>query len=98
VIAISNKDARLHADELGTAYNDTLPDDLKARFPSLTKIYEQISDCLHSGKTDGELFAKSASESEEHFEARRLFKQDAEDKNREAKAKEKQSRTEIAEN
>jgi hypothetical protein len=94
-IKVSNKKSQRHADELGTAYSASLPADFKVRFPSLTKIYEQISDCLHSGKADGELFVKSASEIEEHFEARRLYKQDAVDKEREAETKEKQSTTEI---
>jgi hypothetical protein len=84
VLATSNKDSRLHADELGDAYNTTLPDDLKTRFPSLSKIYEQISDRLHSATADAELFAKAANDIIEHFDARRLFKQDAEDERREA--------------
>jgi hypothetical protein len=95
-IKVSNNKSQLHADELGTAYNASLPADFKVRFPSLSKIYEEISDRLHTATADGELFAKATSDIIEHFDARQLYKQDAEDKDREAETKEKQSRKEIA--
>jgi len=84
VIALSGKNPRLYADELGDAYNNTLPNDFKSRFPSLKKIYDEISDRLHSATADDGLFTKAASDIVEHFQARRLFKQDAEDERRAA--------------
>ena len=82
MLVVSNEDSRLDADKLGTAYNAILPHDFKTRFPSLSKIYEQISDCLHNAKPDDQVFAKAADEIINHFDARQLFKQDAEDERR----------------
>jgi hypothetical protein len=92
VLEIPNKDSRLHADELAKAYNAILPEDFKNRFPSLGKIYDQISDCLHNATPDGEVFAKAANNILEHFDARRLFKQDAEEERRVKKPDEKKVR------
>ncbi len=82
VLVVSDKDSRLYADKLGDAYNDVLPHEFKERFPSLSKIYEEISNSLHNATADGELFAKAANEIVEHFDARRVFKQDAEEERR----------------
>jgi hypothetical protein len=82
VLVVSNEDSRLDADKLGTAYNAILPDDFKTRFPSLSKIYERISGCLHNAKPDDQLFANAADEIINHFDARQLFKLDAEDERR----------------
>jgi hypothetical protein len=87
VLAISNKDSRLQPDQLASAYNAILPEDFKNRFPSLSKIYDQISDCLHNAKPDDKVFANAADEIINHFDARQLFKQDAEEERRVAKAK-----------
>ena len=89
VLEISSKNSRLHADELASAYNAILPKDFKNRFPSLSKIYDQISDCLHNAKPDDEVFANAADEIINHFDARQLFKQDAEEERRVTKAKPK---------
>ena len=55
-------------------YSASLPDDFKARFPSLKAIYSDLSAAIHAATEDAELFARSKSQIEEHFEARRLFK------------------------
>jgi hypothetical protein len=81
-IAVSNENSRLYADDLGAAYNTTLPDDFKSRFPSLSKIYEEISARLHDGSADADLFAEALDEIKQHFEARRLFRLDGEDERR----------------
>src|SRR5260370_17753644 len=59
VLIVRDEGGRLHADQLADAYNDTLPSDFKDRFPSLGKIYKDISDCLHDARADTELFEKS---------------------------------------
>lgn len=60
-------------DELGDAYNATLPDDFKKRFPSLKDIYAKLSEAIHEADGKDELFQSSLAEIERHFEARRLY-------------------------
>lgn len=55
-------------------YQESLPNDFKARFPSLPKIYTDLSTPLHSAAADVELFEKARREIVEHFDARRVFK------------------------
>ena len=55
-------------------YQESLPDDFKARFPSLPKVYTNLSTALHSAAADVELFEKASLEIVEHFDARRVFK------------------------
>ena len=59
VLIVRDERGQLHADQLADAYNDILPRDFKDRFPSLGKIYKDISDCLHEARADTELFEKS---------------------------------------
>jgi len=84
VLIVRDERGRLHADQLADAYNDILPREFKDRFPSLGKIYEDISDCLHDARADIKLFEKSQQEIIEHFDARRVMKLDAEDDQRAA--------------
>jgi hypothetical protein len=63
-------------DDLSKAYKDTLPDDFKARFPTLADSYDSLSDALHSAKADPELFKTQLARIDEHFDARRLHKLD----------------------
>jgi len=64
---------RATGDELGTSYNETLPDDFKTRFPSLLDIYNQISGALHTANADASLFEDSLEKLHKHFEALKLF-------------------------
>jgi hypothetical protein len=84
ILILSEKRDRRYADKLADAYNQILPSDFKDRFPSLGKIYEDISERLHSATADAELFEKAAADIIEHFDARRLMKLDAEDEKRAA--------------
>lgn len=54
-------------------YMNTLPDDFKARFPSIRDIYGELSAAIHSADPSEELFAQSVSAIEKHFNARSLF-------------------------
>ena len=56
------------------AYMHSLPDDFKARFPSLRDVYTRISADLHGAIGSEELFAECLADIERHFEARRVFK------------------------
>lgn len=64
---------RPSGDQLGEAYKGILPADFKARFPSLSEIYEDLSNALHSAKADADLFQQSHAQIVKHFDARRLF-------------------------
>ena len=63
-----------YADRALEAYMTTLPDDFKARFPSLRQIYEKISLDIHKATGSSELYDAMLADFVEHFEARRLFK------------------------
>jgi hypothetical protein len=82
VLIVSDERGRLHADQLADAYNSILPPEFRDRFPSLGKIYKDISERLHNATADTELFEKSEREIVEHFDARRVMKLDAEDEKR----------------
>jgi hypothetical protein len=61
-------------DDLGSAYKATLPNSFKERFPTLSEVYELLSDAMHAARADSELFLECYGKVIEHFEARRLFK------------------------
>jgi hypothetical protein len=65
---------RATGDEQGAAYQKTLPDDFKSRFPSLSDIYGKLSAAMHEAKDDASLFEECCQKVEEHFDARRLFR------------------------
>lgn len=67
-------DTRTTGDEIGEAYNRTLPEDFKSRFPSLPDIYSKLSVAMHTANSDAELFTASINAIQEHFDARKLFK------------------------
>ncbi|HEX4265663.1 MAG TPA: hypothetical protein VH597_15110 [Verrucomicrobiae bacterium] len=69
-----NKDSRATGERQGDAYQSTLPDDFKSRFPSLKDVYGQLSAALHAAEANEKLFDESSVKIVEHFEARRLFK------------------------
>ena len=60
-------------EEYGEAYKETLPDDFKDRFPSLTEVYSDLSAALHDAQADAELFDAAKERIVKHFEARNLF-------------------------
>jgi hypothetical protein len=82
ILIVPNEGSRVYPDRLGAAYNAILPDDFKDRFPSLSKIYEDISERLHNATADADFFEKAVNDIVEHFEARRLWKQDAVEEDR----------------
>lgn len=67
-------DPRATGDAQGSAYQETLPDDFKSRFPSLRDTYGKLSAALHAADASAELFERSRESITEHFEARKLFK------------------------
>ena len=60
-------------DELFIEYAETLPDDFKARFPSLQRIYYELAAYQESASGGDELFQLAREKIDLHFEARRLF-------------------------
>jgi hypothetical protein len=82
VLVVDDTNPRIPAEQLAASYNSILPNDFKDRFPSLGKLYDDISDCLHSATADDKLFERAKADIEEHFDARRLWKLDAEDQKR----------------
>lgn len=66
----------LQADQAIDAYMGTLPNDFKARFPSLRVLYGDLSTDIHTATGSSDLFEKASKQIDEHFEARRLFKLD----------------------
>ncbi len=62
------------ADEVIQRYSETLPTDFKGRFPSLSKVYSNLSEAIHKASPDEQIFTKSLSEINEHFDGKRLFK------------------------
>lgn len=64
-----------YADDAINKYMDSLPPDFKSRFPSLRDIYSQISADIHAAQGSDELYAKMIADVDEHFQARRMFKE-----------------------
>ena len=64
----------LKADQLIENYMKQLPKDFKNRFPSLSKIYSELSYAIHRADASVKLFDKTIEEMVEHFDAKRLFK------------------------
>lgn len=65
------------ADQALDAYMASLPDDFKARFPSLRSLYGALSVDIHGAIGSIELFERACTELVEHFSARSIFKLDA---------------------
>ena len=65
---------RATGEQLGDTYNSTLPNDFKARFPSLPEVYGKLSAAIHAADAKTELFEESCSKITEHFEARKLYR------------------------
>ncbi len=71
LFAKSNLD---NADQVLDQYMKTLPDDFKKHFPSLKKLYDDISKDIHQAVGSPELFDNTLEQIEEHFDARRVHK------------------------
>ena len=63
-----------YADEAIKKYMDSLPEDFKARFPSLRSIYEKLSVDIHSATGSDEVYVQMLADIDEHFSARKIFK------------------------
>jgi hypothetical protein len=62
------------ADEALEKYMQNLPEDFKARFPSMRNLYGELSAAIHRADGNVALFDIAMAKVNEHFEARRLFK------------------------
>lgn len=60
-------------DELMDAYMMTVPLPVRDGFPSLRKIYGELSADIHSAAGDAKLFEKCVEQINEHFDAKRLY-------------------------
>lgn len=65
--------SNLRADEVLDQYMASIPDPVRAHFPSPRDVYSRLSAALHSASADNTLFERSAKELEQHFDARRLY-------------------------
>ncbi len=63
----------LRGDELCDAYNKTLENDFKARFPSFKEIYGNLSDAMHRADPNESLFKSELERVVLHFEALMLY-------------------------
>jgi len=63
----------LQADRVLEAYMGLLPPGFKARFPSLSSLYGDLSDDLHRAIGSSDLFESVEADIIKHFEARRVF-------------------------
>jgi hypothetical protein len=64
---------RISGEELAEEYQKGLPADFTGRFPSLKKIYQDLSGAMHEAREDDQLFLASLAALEKHFEARKVF-------------------------
>lgn len=64
--------SRERADTALESYRATLPGDFRSRFPSLSSLYEKLSEALHAVIPSVKLFESTILDLEKHFEARRL--------------------------
>jgi hypothetical protein len=60
-------------DEIFEKYSANLPDDFKQRFPSLSKLYAQLSVDIHCADSTEGSFIQAQKDISKHFEAKRLF-------------------------
>ncbi len=64
---------RPSGDELGERYQKTLRTEIKESFPSLRRIYQELSDALHAAKADEELFERCHADILTHFDAIKMY-------------------------
>ena len=60
-------------EKLFDVYKDSLLEDFKQRFPSLKAIYDALSKDIHSADDTPNIFVKSKSEIDLHFEGKKLY-------------------------
>lgn len=61
------------ADAAMDKYMATLPEDFKGRFPSLQKMYSDLSVAIHEARASEDLYLAAIGDLEKHFAARDLF-------------------------
>ena len=64
--------SRPTGDEMSTAYKATLPASFSQQIPSLGKVYDDLSACIHSADPNEAVFLRSARDVETHFDALKL--------------------------
>jgi hypothetical protein len=64
---------RATGDELMEAYAQLLPLEKRSLMPSLKEWYGSLSEAIHAGREDADLFQTASGEIHRHFEFRRLF-------------------------
>jgi hypothetical protein len=67
------QDNRATGEKQGDAYQPTLEESFKSKFPSLKEIYGKLSEAIHAANADDTLFDESSSRIEKHFDARRIL-------------------------
>jgi hypothetical protein len=65
---------QVRGDALMQAYMATLPEPVRAHFPSPREMYGKLSDAIHAADEDSQLFENVSAQIVEHFEARRLYR------------------------
>jgi len=63
----------LLVDDLVEGYMGQLPLDFKGKFPSLGKIYSELSGAIHKAEASVDLFDKTKNNLIKHFDAKRIF-------------------------
>ncbi|MFK7790035.1 MAG: hypothetical protein AB8C95_11170 [Phycisphaeraceae bacterium] len=65
--------AKIDGTELNNLYNSTLPDNLRSDFPSLGKIYSELSEGIHTRRGDTNRFRELVAMANDHLKAKTLF-------------------------
>ena len=71
---VTNNQDSVDLDEIFSSYNKLLTKSVVEEFPSLKKIYDDLSICIHKADGSEEVFTKSKNDIEMHFDAKRLHK------------------------
>jgi hypothetical protein len=74
VQAVLGQDSRATGEAMGAAYSAKLPPEFKSRFPSLVDVYAMLSESMHRAEAKAEVFDDASAKILEHFDALRLFK------------------------
>lgn len=69
-----NDSIKLTGDELADRYSATLPSNFSGSFPSLKKIYSDLSVAMHSANEDGNVFDLQLRAIESHLDGLRVFR------------------------
>jgi hypothetical protein len=75
-VIIANETAQAEGATVLEQYVAALPHHFKETFPSMRKLYTDLSADLHTATVSDGLFDRATQEITEHFDARRLFKLD----------------------